>query len=98
MGYKITRKAAEDITHIYIEGVAMFETHQAEAYHTAMERTFELLAENPNMARQSTEITPPVRIHPYQSHLIVYVENDSDILIVRVRHGREDWKNNPTGA
>lgn len=33
-----------------------------------------------------------MRIHPFKAHLVVYrIEEDGDILIVRVRHGHEDW-------
>jgi hypothetical protein len=39
------------------------------------------------------EIAPPVGIHPSGSHLVVYIEQDSEsILIVRVRHFRENWQ------
>ena len=35
---------------------------------------------------------PPVRVHRYQSHLIIYeIAEDDMVLILRVRHGREDW-------
>jgi hypothetical protein len=30
-------------------------------------------------------------IHPHGAHIIIYRDIDSDILIIRVRHGREDW-------
>jgi toxin ParE1/3/4 len=35
-------------------------------------------------------------VHPYRSHIVVYlIDNDGDILILRVRHGREDWEGDP---
>ena len=44
------------------------------------------------MARQRRELSPPMRIHPFKAHLLIYrIEEDGDILIVRVRHGHEDW-------
>ncbi|WP_341871205.1 type II toxin-antitoxin system RelE/ParE family toxin [Stappia indica] len=44
------------------------------------------------MARERGEISPPVRIHPFKAHLVVYVmEEDGGILVVRIRHGHEDW-------
>lgn len=99
MTYKLTRKAAEDITHIYLEGVAAFGTAQAEQYHAGIETTFELLSQNPNLARKRHEITPPVHIHPYESHIIIYtIDKQNNVLIIRVRHGREDWKNNPAST
>jgi toxin ParE1/3/4 len=38
------------------------------------------------------ELSPPVRIHPVQSHLVIYqIEDDGSVLIIRVRHVHEDW-------
>jgi toxin ParE1/3/4 len=92
MGYRLTRRAAADIRHIYAEGLRLFGSAQAERYHARLARVFDLLADNPELARERTELSPPVRIHPCGSHLVVYViEADGGILIVRVRHRREDW-------
>ena len=93
MAYRLTNKAVEDITNILVEGVRLFGAEQAEKYHSGMEDVFQLLSNNPELARERDEITPPVRIHPYGSHLIVYVvESGRDVLIVRIRHGHEDWR------
>lgn len=91
--YTLSRKAEEDIIAIFIYGVAEFGIQQAERYHDLLENTFQFLAENPEAARERPEITPPVRIHPIESHVVIYtVDADENILIVRVRHGREDWR------
>lgn len=48
----------------------------------------------PNEFEGSDEVaeTARFRIHPVQSGLVIYqVEDHGNILIVRVRHGREDW-------
>lgn len=92
MGHRLTRKAAEDILAIFTAGVRQFGLAQAEKYHAGLEQAFLLLADNPELARNRQEISPPVRVYPYGSHLIIYlVEENRDILIVRVRHGHEDW-------
>jgi toxin ParE1/3/4 len=36
--------------------------------------------------------SPPVRLHPYRSHMIVYLLREDDILIVRILHGRQEWE------
>jgi toxin ParE1/3/4 len=67
----------------------MFGEQQAEKYYAGLERIFEFLSDTPKAARERKEITPPVRIHPYQSHIIVYLIDDhGNILILRIRHGR----------
>lgn len=96
MAYKLTHKAEDDIVALYVEGVRLFGIAQAEKYHAELETAFRFLADNPEAARERQEISPPVRIHPCGSHVIVYlIESSGDILVVRVRHGHEDWTSNP---
>ena len=46
------------------------------------------------MARLRSELSPPMRVHPCGSHVILYVVDvERGVVIVRVRHGREDWMN-----
>ncbi len=93
MAYNLTNKAVEDVLHIYSEGLELFGQDLTEAYYTKLEFTFQLLADNPKLARQRLELNPPVRIHPFQSHLIIYqIDDNDDVLIIRVRHNREDWE------
>lgn len=93
MSYRATRKAEQDILEIYVRGVLDFGVVQAEQYYNGLIAAFELLADNPHIARDRLEFDPPVRIHRYRSHLIVYVLQERDILIVRVLHGRQGWEN-----
>ena len=96
MTYSLSQKADEDIIAVYIEGFRKFGATQAEKYHTELEQTFQLLSRSPKLARERIEITPPVRIHPYRSHIIIYtIDEKNNIFILRIHHGREDWKNNP---
>jgi toxin ParE1/3/4 len=53
---------------------------------------FALLSDNPRIARLRNELSPPLRIHPFKAHLIIYVvDGDDDSYVLRVRHGHEDW-------
>jgi toxin ParE1/3/4 len=74
------------------EAMKRWVERQAEAYLDQLANTFEFLADNPEAARSREEIDPPIRIHPVQSHLVVYrVDDDGDVFVIRVRHGQEDW-------
>ena len=42
------------------------------------------------MARERSEFQPPMRLHSYRAHVIVYIVESSGILIVRVLHRRQD--------
>lgn len=97
MAYSLTRKAADDLRHIYLEGIHLFGTEQAASYHGQFARTFDLIAAHPRIARERVEITPPVRVHRCGAHIIVYLIRDGgDVLILRVRHGHEDWAEDPS--
>lgn len=91
MGYRLSGDADEDISSIATGGIEEFGIEQAQRYHDGLFLLFDLLADNPRMARERLEIEPPVRVHPYQSHVVIYRIEGPDILIIRVRHGREDW-------
>ena len=92
MAYKTTLRADEDIVQIYAQGVAKFGAAQADAYFQGLFETFEILAGNPHLTRERPEFRPPVRIHPYGSHVIVYVIEGADVLIIRVLYGGQDWE------
>jgi len=98
-GFRLTRAAADDLVRIYLEGLALFGPAQADRYHAGLDATFAFLGDHPRAARLREEIVPPVRVHRYRSHLIVYeVADDDAVLILRVRHGREDWLQAPDDA
>ncbi|WP_428374898.1 type II toxin-antitoxin system RelE/ParE family toxin [Lichenicoccus sp.] len=92
MTYRTTVRADQDIIDLYIDGIRQFGRDHAERYHEGLAATFELIDGNPLIARDRVEFTPPARLHPYRSHMIVYVLDDAGVLIVRVLHGRQDWE------
>lgn len=95
MGFRLSQAAQEDVTSIAVFGIERFGIEQAHQYHMALFQVFDLLAENPRMARDRREIDPPVRAHPFKSHVVIYRIDGPDILIIRVRHGSEDWRSDP---
>jgi toxin ParE1/3/4 len=86
MTYRLTRKAAEDLGEIYVDGVHQCGSRQADHYHDLHEKTFRFLAINPHAARLRPELSPAIRIHPVQSHLVSYrIEEDGQIRPLRRR-------------
>jgi toxin ParE1/3/4 len=90
--YRLTRRAADDVAEIFLQGLSIFGMTQADTYHDGLTAAFAFLAEYPHAARLREEIDPPVRAYPYKAHLIVYELDAKDApVILRARHGREDW-------
>ena len=92
MSYRKTEQADSDILGIFLDGAAKFGVNQAIKYEDDLFHVFDLLADNPFMARERSEIKKLVRVHPYKAHLVVYVLQDEGVLILRVLHGRQDWE------
>jgi len=70
----------------------MFGVEQAQRYHSDLFTLLHLIADNPRIAGDRDEICPPVRIHSFKSHIIVYRIDEGDaIFVIRIRHGHEDW-------
>ena len=96
MVFNLSVKAEEDIIAIAEHGIAMFGPLQAKRYHSDLFNTLDLIAKNPQMAREREEISPPVRIHPFKAHLIIYqIEQKGAIFVIRIRNAFEDWISDP---
>ena len=96
MAYFLTQKAESDILHHYAEGVHEYGLAHTEEYFSELEKIFDFLSDNPEAARERTEINPPVRVHRYKAHIVIYlVKENRDVLILRIRNGREDWISDP---
>ncbi|MBB4615782.1 type II toxin-antitoxin system RelE/ParE family toxin [Novosphingobium taihuense] len=90
--FRLTRAAADDLTAIFLEGIEQFGLPQADTYHEGLSAIFAFLANYPHAARLREEISPPVRVHPYKAHLVIYdVGVEDEVIVLRVRHSREDW-------
>ncbi|EGF91097.1 plasmid stabilization system family protein [Asticcacaulis biprosthecium C19] len=92
MSYRFTEEAESDLINIYLTGSERFGRRQAEAYLDGLHMTVGFLGQNPRAARQRVELQPPLHVHPYRSHLIFYQIEEEGIVVVRVRHGHENWQ------
>lgn len=68
----------------------MWSVEQAERHADGLFAVFDLLAEFPEMARERSEFTPPVRIHPSGSHLVIYRQEGQGVEIIRILHAHQD--------
>ena len=91
MRYRLSRRAEQDLIEILEASLRRFGPRQTDRYQQGFENAFSLIAAFPGMARERRELDPPARVHPCGAHLILYIEDEAGVLIVRLRHGSEDW-------
>ncbi|MCJ9719232.1 type II toxin-antitoxin system RelE/ParE family toxin [Agrobacterium sp. SHOUNA12C] len=74
------------------QGIRLFGSAHARRYHDELFVVLDLIAANPQMAREREEISPPVGNHAFKVHLVVYrIEEDGANFVIRIGHGHEDW-------
>ncbi|WP_449411281.1 type II toxin-antitoxin system RelE/ParE family toxin [Methylobacterium komagatae] len=86
--YALTKRAEADLIDIYVYGFHQFGEAQADAYAADLERAFRLLADQPQLGRKADAIRPGVRRHEHASHIVLYEETDTGVLILALVHGR----------
>jgi len=91
-GYAIAPEALRDIEGIWAYGAETWSPDQADRYLDELVQAFDRVARSPTLFRECLEFTPPVRIYPYRSHLIVYLGPEGQVTILRILGGRQDWQ------
>jgi len=90
--YRLSPAAQIDLSGIWDYTAKMWSRDQADTYLRGLGKKLEALCSRPEIARERTEIDPPVRLHPYRSHLIIYRIEDDHLAIIRVVHSRQHWQ------
>lgn len=96
--YRLTPAAQADLAAIWTYTAQTWSADQADAYLAGIRKTLDVLLASPEIARERTEITPPVRIHLHRAHVIVYRIEAPYLAVIRIRHGHEDWLADPAGG
>lgn len=93
MPLKLSKEADEDLRRIYLYGAETHGVDAAERYAARLGQALDLIAANPRIARQRDEFAGEVRAYPIRAHIIIYeIDKDAMVTVLRVRHGREDWR------
>ena len=87
---RLTPRAEADLEDIWRYSAEEWGEDQADRYVDALVETFAALCEVPGMARERTEFSPPVQVHPSGRHVVVYLVDGEALLVVRVLGGRQD--------
>lgn len=88
--WRIRPAARADLAAIWRFGLETWGEAQADAYADSLFALFDLLADFPGMARERSEFTPPVRIHPTGAHLVIYRLEQGRPDVLRILHARQD--------
>ena len=87
----VIRPAAEiDLSDIWHDGADNWGIEQADRYADGLFSLFDLLSDFPEMARERSEFSPPVRIHPSGVHLVIYRAEGQGIEIIRILHAHQN--------
>ena len=88
--YVFSKEAENDLVEIYRYGFINYGENKADLYIETLKEKCQFLADVPNLCPDRDEFNPPVKIHHHRKHLIIYVIENDDILIVRLLHDRMD--------
>lgn len=91
-GYLLTPAAQRDLNEIWDYTARTWSPEQASLYVRNLKQTLQTIVSQPELARERSDISPPVRIHPFASHLIIYRIEDGHILVIRIVHARQSWQ------
>lgn len=89
-GWLLRPAARADLASIWRHGAESWGPDRADRYADALFTLFDLLADFPDMARERAEFTPPVRIHPSGSHLVIYQQAGQGIEIIRLLYAHQN--------
>ena len=89
--YRLSKSAENDLAEIADYTITTFGIEQSRRYRDELNTCFQNLADNPMLGRNaSLDLTPELRRYEYQSHVVFYMPELRDILIVRVLHKNMD--------
>lgn len=91
--YYFTNKAVEDLTKIYEYTFEFWSEKQADKYYEALIDFCQLIAENPNIGKNYTEINPEFFGFLANKHIIFYrILNPTTIEVERILGAEMDLK------
>ena len=90
--YRLSPKAYADLDDIWRYTAERWSLIQADRYIDELVKIFETLVQMPFLARELSEFDPPVRIHVFGTHLIIYLINDDHVAVIRLLGAKLDWR------
>ena len=89
---RLRPRAESDLAEIWLYSVAQWSVSQADLYLSGLNDALTLLRNQPEIARRHGKKVPPVRLHTYRSHLVIFTADDTLLEVIRVVHARFNWQ------
>ena len=94
MALLTSRLADQDIHRLVLDGMRRFGVARSDSYAAGLRRQLDWLTDNPYLGHLRIEFRPPVRVWLYEAHVIVYIVENEDVVVLRILHQRQDIKRN----
>ena len=94
---RLSLKATADLQQVYLQGLELFGSRQADDYIEGLFAKLDLLAQFPRLGSARPELSADAHVIFYKSHAILYRIDDADVFVRRIRQGHEDWMSDPVG-
>ena len=88
--YRLSRLAAADLEEIAEYTIERFGIEQSRRYRDGLKTCFVQLADNPALGRRAEQLIRGLRRFAHQSHVVFYISEPENLLIVRVLHSSMD--------
>jgi toxin ParE1/3/4 len=88
---RLSREARADLQQVYLQGLELFGSRQADDYIEGLFAKLDLLMDFPRLGAARPELSADAHVMFYKSHAVLYRIDDADVFIRRIRHALEDW-------
>jgi len=88
--YRLSRLVAADLDEIAEYTIDRFGIEQARRYRDGMKTCFDRLANDPALGRGTEQLLRGLHRFEHQSHVVIYISEPKNLLIVRVLHSSMD--------
>ena len=89
---RLSRRADADLADIADYTISTFGIDQARQYRDQLKACFDSLRDNPQLGRSAEDLAPGLRRIRQQAHVVFYLADARQVLIVRVLHHRMDFE------
>ena len=88
----LSSTAQDDLTTIMEYTIQKWGDHQADKYFEQLQNGLEKIQDNPKIGRVRTDISDRHRSILIEKHIVIYLVQDTDVLVSRILHQSRDIK------